>query len=82
MRGESGVKEREGGKRESMWKREKEREERGQLSILRHDSSKDTAVCCDYWGAAKKGDAGRKKESERVHEGGNRGRDKGKLMAE
>lgn len=46
-----------------MWKREGER---GQLSILRHDFSEDTAACCDYWGAAKKRDTGRKGVRERA----------------
>lgn len=47
--------------------REREREgERGQLSILRHDFSEDTAACCDYWVAAKRRDIGRKRVRERA----------------
>lgn len=48
------------------------REGGGQLSILRHDFSEDTAACCDYWGAAEKRRETRgENESERGHERGN-----------
>lgn len=46
MRGREWVKEK---KREDAKERQREK---GQLSILRHDFSEDTAACCDCWEAA------------------------------